>query len=64
MYRQYIGSHSLHEHSNDNGSRLVQFAAANNLIVGRSTKFARRDIHKATRVSPDGATSYQIDHVL
>ncbi|XP_058126780.1 craniofacial development protein 2-like [Anopheles ziemanni] len=63
MYRQYIGTHSLHEHSNENGSRLVQFAAASNLVIG-STKFARRDIHKITWVSPDGATSNQIDHVL
>ncbi|XP_058120479.1 craniofacial development protein 2-like [Anopheles ziemanni] len=63
MYRQYIGTHSLHEHSNENGSRLVQFAAASNLVIG-STKFARRDIHKTTWVSPDGATSNQIDHVL
>ncbi|XP_035903140.1 craniofacial development protein 2-like [Anopheles stephensi] len=63
MYRQYIRSHSLHEHSNDNGSRLVQFAAANNLVVG-STKFARREGYKATWVPADEVTSNQIDHVL
>ncbi|XP_035787837.1 uncharacterized protein LOC118464508 [Anopheles albimanus] len=63
VYRQYTGLHSLHEHSNDNGSRLINFAIANDLVIG-STKFARRDIHKATWVSPNGATSNQIDHVL
>uniref|UniRef100_A0A182NDQ1 Endonuclease/exonuclease/phosphatase domain-containing protein n=1 Tax=Anopheles dirus TaxID=7168 RepID=A0A182NDQ1_9DIPT len=66
VYRQYTGSHSLHEHSNDNGSRLVQFAAANNLVVG-STKFARRDIHKATgsssfsRINNNNQSSFTIN---
>ena len=63
MNRQCNGCHSLHEHSNDNGSRLVQFAAANNLVVG-STKFAYRDIYKITWAHPDGESFNQIYHVL
>ena len=59
MYRQYTGCHSVHEHSNDNGSRLVQFATANNLVVG-STKFASRDIH----LGAPGWKIFQPDHVL
>ncbi|XP_055714419.1 uncharacterized protein LOC129808671 [Phlebotomus papatasi] len=63
IHRQYAGSHSLHEISNDNGLRITHLAAAHNLIVG-STWFPRRDVHKATWTSPDGITSNQIDHVL
>lgn len=63
IYSRCIGFHSLHGNTNDNGTRLVDFATEKNLVVG-STRFARRDIHKATWVSPDGVTSNQIDHVL
>ena len=62
-YRRTIGKHSLHETSNDNGTRLIDFAASRN-IVASSTYFERKDIHKATWVSPDGRTKNQIDHVL
>jgi hypothetical protein len=36
---------SLHEASNDNGVRVVNFATSKNLIV-KSTAFPPRDIHK------------------
>ncbi|XP_035780619.1 craniofacial development protein 2-like [Anopheles albimanus] len=36
VYRQYTGLHSLHEHSNDNGSRLINFAIANDLVIGKA----------------------------
>jgi hypothetical protein len=42
-----IGNESLHEASNDNGVRVVNFAASKNLIV-KSTTFPHRDIHKHT----------------
>ncbi len=63
IFRPTIGTESLHENCNDNGVRVVNFAAARNLIV-KSTYFKHRDIHKATWTSPDGNTHNQIDHFL
>ncbi|XP_055691300.1 craniofacial development protein 2-like [Lutzomyia longipalpis] len=63
VHRRYTGDHSLHENSNDNGQRIINLAAAHNLVVG-STRFARKNIYKATWASPDGITFNQIDHVL
>jgi hypothetical protein len=40
-----IGNESLHEISNDNGVRLVNFATSKNLRV-KSTMFPHRNIHK------------------
>lgn len=58
------GCHSLHEQSNDNGTRLVEFAASKNLII-KSTSFMRKNIYKATWYSNDRKrSSSQIDHVL
>jgi hypothetical protein len=50
-----IGNKSLHEISNDNGVRLVNFAIYNTLRV-KSTMFPHRNIHKYTWTSPDGKT--------
>ena len=57
-----IGKHSLHQLSNNNGTRLLDFCAMNQLTVG-GTLFEHRDIHKGTWRSPDGKTVTQIDHV-
>lgn len=62
-FRPVIGNHSLHEVSNDNGTRLVDFASANNMRIG-GTLFPHRNIHKMTWTSPDGITNNQIDHAL
>lgn len=62
-FRTTIGKYSLHDNCNDNGHRLVDLASGCNLVV-KSTCFPRKDIHKATWQSPDGATLNQIDHVL
>jgi hypothetical protein len=40
-----IGNESLHEDSNDNGVRLVNFATSKNIVV-ISTKFPHRNIYK------------------
>jgi hypothetical protein len=58
-----IGNESLHETSNDNGVRVVNFITSKNLVV-KSTMFPNRKIHKNTWTSPDGKTHNQIDHVL
>ena len=62
-WRGTIGMHSLHNVSNDNGERLVYWAAAEDLVV-TSTLFPNKDIHKMTWKSPDGRTLNHIDHVL
>jgi endonuclease/exonuclease/phosphatase family metal-dependent hydrolase len=62
IFKPIIGNESLHEASNDNGVRVVNFAISKNLIL-KSTTFPHRDIHKHTWTSPDGVTHNQIDHV-
>ncbi|XP_018357099.1 PREDICTED: uncharacterized protein LOC108757184 [Trachymyrmex septentrionalis] len=63
IFRPTIGLESLHEESNDNGVRVINFATGKNLIV-KSTYFKHKNIHKQTWISPDGGTRNQIDHVL
>ena len=58
-----IGIHSLHDISNNNGQRLVDFALSKNMVIS-SVKFPHKNIHKETWISPDGNTKNQIDHVL
>jgi hypothetical protein len=57
------GKENLHEVSNDNGIKLVNFATSKNLRV-KSTMFPHRNIHKCTYTSPDGKTHNQIEHIL
>jgi endonuclease/exonuclease/phosphatase family metal-dependent hydrolase len=63
IFKPRIGNKSLHEISNDNGVRLVNFATSKNLRV-KSTMFPHRNIHNYTWTSPDGKTHNQIDHIL
>jgi hypothetical protein len=62
IFRPTIGNESWHENSNDNGVRIVNFAASKNLIV-KSTMFPHRNIHKFTWISPDGKTHIKIDQI-
>ena len=63
IFKPTIGQESLHQDSNDNGVRLVNFATSQNLVVN-SKMFPHRNIHKYTWTSADGKTHNQIDHVL
>jgi endonuclease/exonuclease/phosphatase family metal-dependent hydrolase len=63
IFKPIIGNESLHEVSNDNGVRVVNFAISKNLIA-KSLTFPHRDIHKHTWTSSDGVIHNQIDHVL
>ena len=57
-----IGQESLHDSSNDNGLRLLEFCTMYQLTIG-GTLFQHRDIHKGTWRSPNGQTVTQIDHI-
>ena len=63
IFKPTIEQESLHQDSNDNGVRLVNFATSKNLVV-KSPMFPHRNIHKYTWTSPDGKTHNQIDHIL
>jgi hypothetical protein len=58
-----IANDSLHEISNDNAVRVVNFATSKNLIV-KSTMFPHRNIHKFTWTSPNGQTHKKIDNIF
>jgi hypothetical protein len=62
-FKPTICNESLHEDSNGNGVRVVNFATSKNPVV-KSTMFPHRNIHKYAWTSPDGKTHNQIDHVL
>ena len=44
IFKSIIGQESLHQDSNDNGVRIVNFAISKNLVV-KSTIFPHRNIH-------------------
>jgi hypothetical protein len=62
-FKLTIGNESLHQDSNDNGVRVVNFATSKNLVV-KNTIFPHQNVHKYTWTSPDGNTHNQIDHIL
>ena len=63
IYHPTIGSHSLHENTNDNGYHLIHFATLNNMVMG-SIMFQHRNIHKPTWTAPDRSFENQIDHMV
>jgi hypothetical protein len=63
IFKPIISNENLHETSNYNGVRVVNFATLKNLIV-KSRTFSHHDIHKHTLTSPDGVTHNQKNPVL
>jgi hypothetical protein len=63
IFKPTIGNESLHQDSNDNGVRIVNFATSKNLVA-KSMMFPHRNFHKYTWTSTDGQNHNQIDHVL
>jgi hypothetical protein len=63
IFKLAIENESLHEISNDNLIRVVNFATSKNFVV-KSTMFRHHKIRKYTRTSPEGNTHKQIEHVL
>ena len=55
IFKPTVGNESLHQDSNDNGVRIVNFATLKKLVV-KSTMFPHRNIRKYTWTSPDGKT--------
>jgi hypothetical protein len=56
IFKPTIENETIHQDSNDNGIRIVNFATPKNVVV-KSTMFPHRDIHKYTWTSPDGEDS-------
>jgi len=52
IFKPTIGNESLHQKSNDNGARIVNFATFKNLVF-KSTMFLHRNIHKYSWTSTD-----------
>ena len=63
FFRPVIGRHSLHSSTNENGLRLINFAAARGMAIC-SSYFPRLNIRKHTWRHPNGEACSQIDHVL
>jgi hypothetical protein len=63
IFKPTIKNESLHQDSNDNGVRIVNFATSKYLAI-MSTLFPHRNIRTYTRTSRDGKIHNQIDHVL
>jgi hypothetical protein len=58
IFKPIIGNESLHEASNDNRVRVINFATSKNLII-KGTTFPHHVIHKQTWTC-DGVTHNQI----
>jgi hypothetical protein len=63
IFKPTIGNESVHEISNDNGVRVVNFATSKNLTVKRMM-FQHHNSHKFAWTSPDGKMHKQIDHIF
>jgi hypothetical protein len=63
VHQPTIGKHSRHEITNENGLRVVDFAAGKQMAI-KSTYFMHKRIHLQTWHSLNGHTFNQIDHCL
>jgi len=62
-YKPTTGNESLHNETNNNRIKMIQFAISEAFNV-RSTTFSHKDIHKETWYSADSRTAKHIDHVF
>ena len=62
IFKPTVGNESLHQNSNDNGVRIVNFATLK--IWLKRTMCPHRNIHNYTWSSPDGKNDNQTDHIL
>ena len=63
IFEPTVGNESLHQDSNNNGAKIVNFATSKNVFV-KSMTFSHRNLHtcKYTKTSPNGKTRNQNDH--
>jgi hypothetical protein len=57
------GAYGLHDESNENGIRLINYAIHQHMVIG-GTLFPHRNIQEGTWHGQDNRTVNQIDHVL
>ena len=62
IFKLAFGNESLHQDSNDNCVRVVNFEPAKNLV--KSTMFLHLNSHNYIWTCPGGKTHNQIDHIL
>ena len=63
IYKPTIGNERLHNETNNNRIKMVQFAICKGLNV-RSAMLPHKDIHKETWYSADDGTTNQTDHIF
>jgi hypothetical protein len=63
IYQGHVVRHSMHLNRNNNEQRLVEIAAAKNMVLF-STCFPHKEIHKQTWRFPDGKTNKKNHHIL
>ncbi|XP_056640929.1 craniofacial development protein 2-like [Diorhabda sublineata] len=61
--KQVAGKHTVHNVTNDNGTRLCNLAISTNMVIS-SIKFQHPYHHKVTWSAPDNKTFTQIDYIL
>lgn len=62
-YRGTTGGHTLHDVTNENGPKLIEFACRKNM-TSSSALFLIAGSTRKTLAPPDRTTSNQIDHSL
>ena len=62
IFKPTVGNESLHQDSNDNGVRIVNFATSKNMVVN-NFMFSHRTIHKYTWTSSDGKIQPDWSHI-
>jgi hypothetical protein len=63
IYYPTTGKEALHQISNENGKRLINFAASRNMVIG-TILFQHKEIHNISWRTPDAHHFSQIDHLL
>jgi hypothetical protein len=59
IFKPAIGNERIHQDSNDNGVRRVNFVTLKNLFP-KSTIIPHRNIHQYTWTSPDGKLTFRL----